>query len=64
MSGHVLVDWSEIDRYRSPGNYGISDFLEPKVFRELVAAGVLEELPKINGSTRGQLFRILPSLGP
>ncbi len=61
---HVLVDWSEIDRYRSPGNYGISDFLEPKVFRELVAAGVLEELPKINGSTRGQLFRLLPSPGP
>jgi hypothetical protein len=61
---HVFVDWSEIDRYRSPGNYGISDFLEPHVFRQLVAAGALAELPKINDSTHGQLFRVLPSPDP
>jgi hypothetical protein len=39
---HVYVDWFEIDRYRSPGNYGFTPFVTPKVFAQLVAAGVLE----------------------
>jgi hypothetical protein len=56
---HVYVDWSEIARYRSPGNYGITDFLQPGVFAELVEAGVLKELGAREGST-GQAFRVLP----
>jgi hypothetical protein len=55
---HVYVDWSEIARYRSPGNYGISDFLQPDVFADLAAAGVLEPLPPRTGSA-GQAFRVL-----
>ena len=39
---HVYVDWFEIERYRSPGNYGFTPFVTPQVFAELVAAGVLE----------------------
>jgi len=38
---HVYVDWSEIDRYRSPGNYGFTPFVTPEVFARLVEAGVL-----------------------
>ncbi len=56
---HIYVDWDEIDRYRSPGNYGITDFIQPPVFNDLVAAGVLEPLPAIEGS-RGQAFRVVP----
>jgi hypothetical protein len=39
---HVYVDWFEIERYRSPGNYGFTPFVTPEVFAELVAAGVLD----------------------
>jgi hypothetical protein len=56
---HILVDWSEIARYRSPGNYGITDFLQPRVFDDLVAAGVLEELPPLADSAAAA-FRVLP----
>ncbi|MEX0679296.1 MAG: hypothetical protein WD063_19625 [Pirellulales bacterium] len=56
---HVYVAWSEIDRYRSRGNYGITGFLEPRVFDELVAAGVLERLPPLADSS-ASAFRLLP----
>ncbi len=38
----VLVDWAEIRRFRSPGNYGFSEFVQPEVFDKLVADGILE----------------------
>jgi 4-amino-4-deoxy-L-arabinose transferase-like glycosyltransferase len=53
---HVYVDWFEIDRYRSPGNYGFTPFVTPKVFSELVAAGVLEPGEAI--ARRQQLYRV------
>lgn len=54
---HVYVSWREIDRYRSPGNYGITSFLQPQVFDDLVAQGVLERLPAI-GDDSGEMFRV------
>ena len=36
---HVYVDWHEIERYRSPGNYGFTPFVTPELFAGLVAAG-------------------------
>jgi len=39
----VFVQWSEIDRYRSPGNYGFTDYVTQDVFDELVAQGVLKK---------------------
>jgi hypothetical protein len=56
---HVYVAWSEVARYRSPGNYGFTKFVSRKVFDDLVAAGVLEELPKIKDQS-GQMFRVVP----
>jgi hypothetical protein len=38
---HVFVDWFEIERYRSPGNYGFTPFVTPEEFSKLVTAGVL-----------------------
>lgn len=38
----VLVDWSEIHRFRSPGNYGYSEFVGQDVLDRLVAEGILE----------------------
>ncbi len=39
---HVYVDWKEINRYRSPGNYGFTDFVTPERFAAWVRAGVLD----------------------
>ena len=33
---HVYVNWAEIERYRSPGNYGFTNFVTPEVFARLV----------------------------
>ena len=37
----VLVDWPEIDRYRSPGNYGFDPRFDPLLIDELVEQGIL-----------------------
>lgn len=39
---HIFVNWSEILRYRLPGSYGYSEFVQPARFSELVAAEALE----------------------
>ena len=31
---YVLVNWSEIERYRSPGNYGFSDYVTKSLVRD------------------------------
>ncbi len=59
---HVYVNWGEVHRYRSPGNYGITEFIQPEVFDRLVAAGVLEALPPITDH-RGQVFRVVAAAG-
>ncbi len=53
---HVYVDWSEIDRYRSPGNYGFSAFVTPGRLAEWVGSGVLE--PPIRIGPRQELYRV------
>ena len=61
---HVFVHWSELERYREPGNYGFSPYITRSLFDELVAQGILEELvyplvedqPIIEG-----LYRVTPS---
>lgn len=40
----LLVDWTWIQRYRSPGNYGFTPFVQPELFAKLVSAGVLTKV--------------------
>lgn len=40
--GLILVDWAEIRRFRSPGNYGFDDFVRREVFDRALAEGILE----------------------
>lgn len=56
---HVYVDWHEIERYRSPGNYGFTPFVTPDLFAGLVAAGILDP-PRSLGS-RQELYRVRPA---
>jgi hypothetical protein len=39
---YIYVNYSEIERYRSPGNYGYTQFIQPELFSRLETAGVLE----------------------
>ncbi len=38
---HIYVCWEWIRRYREPGNYGYTAFVEPSRFQQLVQEGVL-----------------------
>ena len=38
---HIDVNWAEIERYRAPGSYGYSEFVQPKRFEELKQLGLL-----------------------
>ena len=69
---HVLVNWSEILRYREPGSYGYTDFAHPDWLAKLEAAGVLEPpLPipdrasfvPVNEAKRKQVAAWAPGLG-
>ncbi len=42
---HVLINWSEVLRYREPGSYGFTDFVHPDQISELVRLGVLQSVP-------------------
>ncbi|MDX2036346.1 MAG: glycosyltransferase family 39 protein [Isosphaeraceae bacterium] len=53
---HVYVDWHEIERYRSPGNYGYTDYVVPARFDEWVAAGLLG--PPLPLGTRQILYEV------
>ena len=53
---HIYVDWFEIERYRSPGNYGFTPFVTPEVFDRLVEAGVLG--PPARMGSRQDLYEV------
>ena len=56
---HVYVHWGEIARYRR--TYGFTDFVQPAVFENLVASGVLIPLPEIQDhSGRGYQVAAAP----
>jgi hypothetical protein len=38
---YVLIDWSELQRYRKPGNYGYNDYVQPSVIQQLEKQQVL-----------------------
>jgi hypothetical protein len=58
---HLYVDWSEIERYRSPGNYGFTKFVTPEVFARLVEADALGA-PTRPGPKQ-ELYRVMPGPG-
>jgi hypothetical protein len=58
----VFVDWPEIARYRSPGNYGFDPRLDPALFDELLTQQVLgPPIEIVPGQPKaGQIFPVLP----
>jgi hypothetical protein len=53
---HVYVDWFEIERYRSPGNYGFTTFVTREVFVELMRAEILDAPVAIGA--KQELYRV------
>jgi hypothetical protein len=62
---HVLVNWSEIDRYRSPGNYGFTDYVTRQLVREELVReqGVLQKVPLGADPEAWELFRVTGATG-
>jgi len=57
---HVFIFWYELDRYRSPGNYGYSDYVTPELIRrEFVERGILHEIPLGLDPGNSQLFEVV-----
>ena len=55
----VFVDWSWINRYRQPGNYGFTDFITPALFDHLVSEGILHRVaPALAGQPDWQLYQV------
>ncbi len=52
---HLFVNWQEVQRYRE--TYGYTEFVTPERFRDLVAGGVLREIP-FDPSWGFQLFTV------
>ena len=63
---HIDVNWAEIGRYRAPGSYGYTDFVQPERFEELQRLGLIG--PSLFTTTNegkpvtmtGQIFPVLP----
>ena len=53
---HILVDWHDIDRFRSPGNYGFTPFVTDAEFERLVKAAVLEG--PVSLANRRDVYRV------
>ncbi len=60
----IVVDWPEIARYQSPGNYGFDPRFTPELVEELVAQGVLGPPESLvpRGPDRGRSVEIYPVL--
>ncbi len=57
---HVFIFWYELERYRSPGNYGYSDYVTPElVEQEFVERGMLREIPLGLDPGNSQLFEVV-----
>jgi len=56
---HVLVNWSELARYRSPGNYGFSDWPTRDDLARLVEAGWLRRVSWPIESETADLYEVV-----
>ncbi len=55
---YIAVHWAEIARYRSPGNYGFAESVQPELFDRLVEASVIVPVPWNVPNSFVQLYRV------
>ncbi len=56
---HLLVNWTEIGRYRNPGNYGFSDWPSREDFQKMVQSGLLRPVDWPFASESAELFEVI-----
>lgn len=56
---HVMIDWFEIERYRSPGNYGFSDWPQQTDFDAMVTNGVLRPVQNPFSPEDVEIFEVV-----
>ncbi|MDR1491176.1 MAG: glycosyltransferase family 39 protein [Planctomycetaceae bacterium] len=57
---HIIVNWRELQRFRSPGNYGYtSDLVQPEIFDELIRRKILQPQPQIPASPNQAVYRVI-----
>lgn len=56
---YIYVDWNEVARYRSAGNYGFTPFITEELFATLVAQEVLRPLPPLPEHA-GRAYEVRP----
>ena len=54
---YLVVNWSEIDRFRSPGNYGFDPAVTPEMFAQMQKSG-LEEVAVNLGAEHVTVFHL------
>ncbi len=57
---HLLINWSELARYRSPGNYGFGSWPQRSDIDQLIADGVVERVAWPFEAARVELLKVLP----
>ncbi|MBA2116343.1 hypothetical protein HOV93_35320 [Planctomycetes bacterium FF15] len=63
----IYVHWGEIDRFRSPGNYGFPDDVTRDLFAQMESQGVLERADYQLGNPENPtviIYRVLSVSGP
>lgn len=60
---YVYIHWPEIARYRSPGNYGYTDFVTRRRVQGFVEAGVLFPPEPAGEGRLGEVYRVRPLPG-
>jgi hypothetical protein len=58
---HIYVSWTEIERYRSPGNYGFTDYVTKSLVRDELAGdeGLLRRVPLDVNPELGEVFEVV-----
>ncbi len=61
---YVYVNWSEIERYRRPGNYGYTDYVTPELIDEELASrqGLLQRVETGWDPAYGELFEVVGTI--
>ncbi|WP_158261084.1 MULTISPECIES: ArnT family glycosyltransferase [Pirellulaceae] len=63
----IYVHWGEIERFRSPGNYGFPSDVTRELFAQMESQGILEPAEYQLGNPENPtvvIYRVLPASGP
>ncbi|MCH5376650.1 MAG: hypothetical protein JJ992_22015 [Planctomycetes bacterium] len=63
---YIYFDWSEIARYRSPGNYGFSEWITPELIHDefVRRQGILRKVSLDMDPRVGELFEVVQTDAP